>query len=155
MKRMCTVAVLFLLVVVPTGAMSAYDEALASSYQKFFEPFSEGATAKSLQMVPVPDFVKALQKGEPWVVLDVRTPAESGIYGITLPGTLAIPMDQVFKPENLARIPTDQKVAVVCKGGHRATAIAFALRHVGYPNVFVLKGGAEALAGFLTPKNAY
>lgn len=144
-----------LLLLVPVSAAYAYDQGLAASYEKFFAPFSAKATAKSLQMMKVPDFVQALHKGEPFVVLDTRTPAETGIYRMSVPGTLLIPMNEVFEPRNLARIPTDQKVVVVCKAGHRATAIAMALRHIGFDNVFVLKGGAVALANYLTPKTAY
>ena len=74
---------------------------------------------------------------------------------MTAPGTLKIPMAQVFKPENLARIPTDGKVVVVCKAGHRAYVVAFALRHIGFENVYILQGGAISLAKYLSPKNAY
>lgn len=106
-------------------------------------------------MIKTPDFVKAVQTGQEMFVLDIRTPAETGMYGLTLPGSTAIPMNHVFKPGNLARIPTDQKVVVVCKGGHRAMATATALRHVGFKNVYVLKHGISDLANYLSPKNAY
>jgi hypothetical protein len=125
MKRMLTILFGIVLLAVPSTAIFAYDQGLATSYEKFFQPFSGGATAKTLQQIKVPDFVKAVKKGGKLVVLDVRTPAESGVFGMTVPGTLTIPMDQVFKPENLAQIPTDQKVVVVCKAGHRAFVIAW------------------------------
>ncbi len=31
----------------------------------------------------------------------------------------------------------------------------FALRHIGFKNIFVLKGGAVSLVNCLSPKNAY
>jgi len=99
-----------------------------------FKPFSEKATSKSLHMIKTADFVKAVRSGKLFV-LDVRTPAETGIYGVTIPGSVVIPMGQVFKAENLTRIPSDKKVVIVCKAGHRAMAISTALRHIGFDNV--------------------
>lgn len=146
---------LIVISVLASGTAWSYDQGLAGSYEQYFAQFSGKATPKALQMIKTPDFVKAVQMGEQMFVLDIRTPAETGIYGLTLPGSTAIPMNQIFKPENLARIPTDQKVVVVCKGGHRAMAIATGLRHVGFKNVFVLKNGISDLATYLSPKNAY
>ena len=133
----------------------AYDKGLAKSYEQYFTPFNGKATAKALQFIKMPDFVKAVLAGEKMYILDVRTPVESGMYGLTVPGSHAIPMNQVFKPEILARIPTDQKVVVACVAGHRAMAIATALRHVGFKNVYVLMPGTKGLASYLTPGKAY
>jgi rhodanese-related sulfurtransferase len=63
-------------------------------------------------------------------------------------------MDEVFTPENLARL-ADTRVLVVCQGGVRAAAVAMALRHTGLDDVWILNGGASALAEALTPKTAY
>lgn len=68
-------------------------------------------------------------------------PKEAGIYGMTLPGSLAIPTNEVFLPQNLARIPQDKTVLVICKSGTRAAAVATALRHIGFNDVYILKGG--------------
>jgi adenylyltransferase/sulfurtransferase len=70
------------------------------------------------------------------------------------PHSLLIPMDQLFTPEGLAQVPTDKPVVILCKGGERAVAAAVALRHLGYANVRVLKGGYQALATYLDPKIA-
>ena len=70
----------------------AYDQQLAESYASFFKPFSEKATAKSLQMMKTPDFVKAVKSGQLFV-LDIRTPGETVFYVITTPGSAVIPMD--------------------------------------------------------------
>ena len=88
------------------------------------------------------------------MAVDIRTPAETGIYSATLPGTLVIPIDELFTEVNLARIPTDKTVVVLCKSGTRAAAAGTALRHIGFDNVYVLKGGFKALAGYMGPKEA-
>lgn len=87
-------------------------------------------------------------------VLDVRTEQESAIYGITLADSVSVPMKEVFTKETLDQLPTDRKIVVVCKGGHRATAVAMGLRQIGFKDVFILKGGFTAFAKYLTPKTA-
>ncbi|MDM8545059.1 rhodanese-like domain-containing protein [Candidatus Venteria ishoeyi] len=132
----------------------AYDTELADSYAQLFQPFTGKASAKSMQMIKVPDFVKAIKSGKKLVVLDVRTPGERVIMGTNLPDTLNIPMGQVFKPENLQRLPDNKKIVVLCAKGSRASVIALTLRHIGFKQVFILKGGLAALAQYLNPKSA-
>jgi len=132
----------------------AYDKIMAESYAEFFAPFSHKATGKSLHMMGNAAFIKHAKAGELFI-LDVRTPGETSILGFNIPETVAIPMDQVFKPENLARLPTDMKIVVVCKAGHRAMAISTALRHIGFTNTYILQPGTQGLANHLSPKTAY
>jgi rhodanese-related sulfurtransferase len=151
MKKLILLVVIFLLT---NATAMAYDQQMAESYAQFFKPFSEKATSKSLQMMKTPDFVKAVKAGQLFV-LDIRTPGETGIYGITIPGSIRIPMNHVFYSVNLARLPTNQKIVVVCKAGHRAIAVSTALRHIGFNNVYSLKLGIQDLAKYLSPKTAY
>ena len=130
---------------------SAYDETMARSYEQYFEAFAGKATGKALQLMGAAEFVDAVKAGEDVFVLDIRTSAETEIYGITIPGAVSIPMNEVFKPENLALIPDNRKVVVVCRGGIRAAVIATGLRHIGFADVYVLHKGTMALADYLTP----
>ena len=151
MKNFILFVVIFLLT---SSVASAYDVTMAESYDQYFKPFSEKATSKSLHMIKTADFVKGLRAGKLFV-LDVRTPGETGIYGITVPESVAIPMDQVFNADNLKLLPTSGKIVIVCKAGHRAMAVSTALRHIGFTNVYTLKLGLEDLAKYLSPKTAY
>lgn len=151
MKKLILIVVMFLLT---TSTAWAYDQQMAESYAQFFKPFSEKATAKSLHMIKTPDFVKGVRAGKLFV-LDIRTPGESGVFGITIPESVAIPMDQVFRAENLASLPTTGKIVIVCKSGHRSMAVSTALRHIGFDNVYTLKLGIQDLAKYLSPKTAY
>lgn len=138
-----------------TTTAFAYDKDLAKSYEQYFSPFAGKATAKTLQMIPTKKFAESLKKGEKMFLLDIRTPAETGVYGINFPGSKVIPMNDVFRAGNLAKLPTTEKIVIICKGGHRAMAVATGLRHIGFKNVFVLKHGLSDLAKYLSPKNAY
>lgn len=55
-----------------------------------------------------------VKEGKEYMVLDVRTPAETRSFGMTLPNSLVIPVGQLFQAENLARIPTDKPVIIIC-----------------------------------------
>jgi len=128
---------------------------LAQSYAKLFEPARGGATGKALHFVKPEDFVKDIKGGKAYVTIDVRTPAESGVFTMTLPNSLAIPVNELFLKKNLDRIPKGKPVMIVCKSGARATAAGTALRHVGFDNVYILKGGFKALSSYYGPKEAY
>ena len=151
MKKFLLILVLFFLA---TSVASGYDKVMAESYAQYFKPFTEKMTGKSLHMMNTATFVNELRAGKLFV-LDIRTPGETMIYGFTGPGSVVIPMDQVFKAENLANLPTIGKIVVVCKAGHRAMAISTALRHIGFNNVYILQHGIQDLAKYLTPKTAY
>jgi len=131
-----------------------YDTELAESYALLFRPVVGAKAGKALHLMAPEVFVMRIKNGEPLVTLDVRTPAETSIFTSAVPSGLTIPMNELFTSENLAQIPTDVPVVVLCKSGTRATAAGTALRHVGFDNVFILKGGFKALSTYLDPKTA-
>jgi rhodanese-related sulfurtransferase len=150
-KYICSVLIAFLL----SGPALAYDEALAKTYEQFFASFEEKKVPKALHLIPPEKVVEAIKKGEKVVLLDVRTRQEQSLIGLTFHDTLSLPMNEVFRPENLAKIPTDKKVIVTCKSGVRCTVIGLALRNIGFDNVFAMKGGLMGLMKYLSPKTAF
>jgi rhodanese-related sulfurtransferase len=132
----------------------AYDSAMAESYAQLFAPVKGAGAGKALHLMKPDAFLNKVIAKESLVALDVRTPAEIGVFTSILPGTLTIPMNELFTEDNLSRIPTDKTVVVLCKSGARATAAGTALRHIGFENVYVLKGGFKALIAYMGPKEA-
>jgi rhodanese-related sulfurtransferase len=132
----------------------AYDQELAASYQRLFEPVTGAKAGKGLHLVPPEVLVEDLKKGKQFVAIDVRTPTEFGIFTMALPGSMVIPANEIFKPENLSRLPKDKQMLIVCKAGTRASAVGTALRHIGFDNVSILKGGYISLNKYLDPKSA-
>lgn len=63
-------------------------------------------------------------------LLDVRTPAEFGKD--TVPGAVNILMADLAKAENLAKLPTDKPILVICNTGHTASISNTALGMLGY-----------------------
>ena len=156
MKRFLTMTLLpALLLMGATCSAWSYDAEMAASYQRLFSGVSGAEAGKALHFMSPEAFVEKLQKGEGPVAVDIRTPAETELLSLSLAGSLTIPTDQVFASENLARIPTDRPVVIVCKSGARAAAVGTALRHIGFDNVYILKGGFQALAAYYGPGEAY
>ena len=132
----------------------SYDTEMAKSYAKLFTPVVGAKAGKNLHLIPPAAFVKNVKEGKEYVALDVRTPAETRFFGMTLPNSLVIPAGQLFQAENLDRIPTDKPVIIICQLGGRSIATGTALRHIGFDNVYILKGGLKGLSTFLGPKQA-
>jgi rhodanese-related sulfurtransferase len=136
------------------GPAWSYDAEMAASYAKLFAPVEGAGAGKALHLMKPDAFLNKVNAKESLVTLDVRTPAEVSVFTSIMPGSLAIPISELFSEDNLARIPTDKTVVVLCKSGTRATAAGTALRHIGFENVYILKGGFKALTGYMGPKEA-
>jgi rhodanese-related sulfurtransferase len=154
MRKKFSILASALVLLFAASAGSAYDVGLAGGYAQLFAPVKGITAGKALHFMTVPAFVDLVKSGKGLVTVDVRTPAETGVFGVTLPNSLQIPIDQLFQPANLNRIPTDKPVVVICHSGARAIAAATALRHIGFDNVYILKGGLKELAGYLDAKTA-
>jgi len=135
--------------------MNQINESLARIYEQFFASFEEQRVQEALHLLPPEKVVEAIKNHEELVLLDVRTKQEQSIVGLTYRDSLSLPMNEVFRAENLARIPRDKKVIVTCQSGVRCTVIALALRELGFENVYAMKDGLAALMEYLTPKTAF
>ena len=125
---------------------SAYDAEKAQYFDAFYSKFTPKVLANPTIEVSADGLMKMIREGEKFTILDARTPAEVGIIGINLSGTLEIPMDEVFKEENLKRLPTDEKLILLCHSGSRVTMMAAGLLMLGFNNIVILKGGIKAFA---------
>lgn len=133
---------------------AAYDRMLADTYAQMFAPVKGAKLGKQLHLVKPDQFVKEVRQGKPYIMIDIRTPGETMFMKVNLTGHLVIPLEVLFKPENLAKLPTDKPMIVVCQAGIRASAAAMALRHIGFEDTYVLLGGMNRLSTYLGPKEA-
>lgn len=152
--KIISISIIFPLLFLSTTTR-AYDLKLAKSYEKYFAPFAGKVTSPAMKQMKIVDFVKKVQSGKKLLVIDIRTPGEVNLTGFNVNDTWAIPMNEIFKKGNLDRIPRDRDVVVACKAGHRGMAITTGLRHIGFKNIYNLKGGLYALTQHLSPKTAY
>ena len=144
--RLSTVLLTAIFVAAP---VAAYDQDKAAEYAQMFATVQGAKAGKELQLLKPEQFVKQVRGGKPFVTVDVRTPGETQFFTSNLPGHLVIPLAELFKPEQLAKLPTDKPIVVMCKSGTRATAAATALRRIGFSETYVLKGGFKGLIAYL------
>jgi rhodanese-related sulfurtransferase len=132
------------------GSALAYDADLAAKLAATTSKMDQAALAKAGTKLSMDNFLAMRAKKEKMTIVDIRTPAEVGI--VAIPGALQIPLDKLMEKENLDRLPTDEKVVIVCHSGARANMATTLLRIIGFSNAVFLDGGASALASAATPK---
>ena len=107
--RIFTITILAIAVVFAAPAWS-YDNELADSYAKLFAPVKGKAAGKAMHLMKPDAFLDKVKANEPLVVLDVRTPAESGVFSSSLPGTLLvlslIHISEPTRPILVSRMPS-------------------------------------------------
>jgi rhodanese-related sulfurtransferase len=124
----------------------SYDAELAKKMDAMFSQMTPEVLKQRPCQIDSNQLFEMIKKKEDFVILDVRTPQEQSIVGSTWKNTLNIPMHEVFKPENLSKIPKGKKVVVVCHSGERAWAVVTGLRAAGFNNVYHFKGGIKEIA---------
>lgn len=132
----------------------AYTAEKAEANDRFFSSFTQKACADSKLFVKAEEVMQMLGKGEKFMLLDIRTPGETGVIALATDNAVAIPLEHLFEKANLDGLPTDRPIVVVCYSGARASMAAVGLLQSGIKNVRVLKGGIVALAGANSVKNA-
>lgn len=100
--------------------------------------------AKPSAIAPMTLF-QALESGHRMLLLDVREPTEIERAGRSIPGSIAIPVHQLFLRRNELP-PTNTPVIAISAVEERARAAAYTLAILGYTNVRILEGGIEAWA---------
>jgi len=143
-----------LLVASLSGSAFAYDTVKADALNNFYSHFTQKACADSKLFITAEDTLKMLRNNKKITILDVRTIGEHAVISIGLKNSLFIPIKDLFKKENLDKLPTDHTIILVCHSGTRATVAAVGLKQIGIKNTRVLKGGLVALANANNPKNA-
>lgn len=139
------IVTLLVTIIFATSAF-AYDTELAKKFDAMFSQMTPEVLTMRPCQITTKEILEMIKKKEEFVILDIRTPAEQKLIAPVWKGSLLIPMHELFKPENLAKIPKDKKVAVICHTGDRAAAATIALRAIGFTNAFQFKGGMAEFA---------
>jgi rhodanese-related sulfurtransferase len=88
------------------------------------------------------------KEGKTHMLLDIREQQE--VDTCKIDGSVHIPMNTL--PANIARVPKDQPVVVMCHVGGRSWQVTQWLRAQGYENVVNLEGGIAAWIAEIDPK---
>ncbi len=138
--------IIFIAIFLLVGHGFAYDKDIAKKFDGMFSQFTPEMIAKRPCEIDSKQLFELIKKKEDFVILDIRTPQEMDIIGITLKNTFKIPMNELFKEENLKKLPKDKKIIVICHTGTRSVAVTTALMATGFTNALTFKGGTIELA---------
>jgi rhodanese-related sulfurtransferase len=106
----------------------------AYSAQKLADFF---AATKGARTIYADVLAADIRAGKPQMIVDTRPTTDYAAGHV--PGAVNIPLDTLFRPENLARLPTDgTRVVIVCHTGHTASMALGGLVALGY-NPYVLR----------------
>ncbi len=152
--KVWSLIVMGLYIVFSVAISQAYDIEVAKKANSIFSMMDRKTLATSPCKVKPDIVLKWIKDGEKVTILDIRTPEETAIAGITYKNSLRIPLNELFKEENLNRLPEDGKIVIVCHSGFRGGAAAAILRLIGIQNVVVLEGGLIEFVRALTPLTA-
>ncbi len=90
-----------------------------------------GRTKGITRLVPPLEVWESIQSGaNRYLVVDVR-PADDYAKG-HVPGALSLPIDVLFRPENLAKLPGGKPILLVCKSGHTESMALGGLAALGF-----------------------
>jgi len=131
----------------------AYDATKAQELDTFYAAMTQKACADSTLFIEAEDAMKMIRDNN-ITLLDVRTIGEASVIALSEKNAIHIPIKDLFKKENLAKIPTTKPIVLVCHSGTRGTLAAIGLKRIGFDKVHVLKGGLVGLAIENNPKNA-
>ncbi|GAB4483735.1 MAG: rhodanese-like domain-containing protein [Thermodesulfovibrionales bacterium] len=143
MKRIVAFSLVFAFALL--GTSHGYDKEMAAKFDAMFSQMTPEMIAKKPCEVNTKQVYEMIKAKEDFVMLDIRTPQEMAMVGITYKNAVKIPMHELFKEQNLKSLPKDKKIVVVCHTGTRAAAVSTALRAAGFMNAFMLKGGISEL----------
>ena len=153
-RKLMQLSAVLLSALVVTTPVAAYDQGKTGEYSQMFATVQGPKAGKELHLMKAEQFVNQVRGGRQFVTVDIRTPGETRFLTSNLPGNLLIPLAELFKLEQLATLPVDKPIVIMCKSGTRATAAATALRQIGFTETYVLKGGFKALIAYLGAKEA-
>lgn len=131
--------------------VQAFDEAMAAKIAPMAAQLDHATLASGKGCKVSAEDVLKMRAKEKITLLDVRTDVEAKV--VAMPDAIQIPMDRLFRPENLAKLPTDGKLIVVCHSGNRAAGATALLNAIGFRNAVYVNGGLIALTTATVPAN--
>ncbi|UCD45414.1 MAG: MBL fold metallo-hydrolase [Candidatus Bathyarchaeota archaeon] len=117
-----------------------YDNVAGYMAGSIVDWYKKGLPVERLDMMTVPELKKALDSGEDWLVLDVRSHdewEEGHIEGAT---NIYVGLME----KRLDEVPQDRRVAVICKSGTRSGFASSIMLREGRENIHNVLGGMEA-----------
>lgn len=141
MKKILTMTFAIILILMATVPAFADDSAIIS---KINEILSKAADNDDYHVTArqVNEWVKAGKTD--FLVLDIRVAPDDGPWGQPeygrIPGSVFIPYSELFRPENLKKLPKDKKIVLVGHMGVHENYVVVPLRLIGFDAYALLMG---------------
>ncbi len=90
-----------------------------------------------------------IDKGEDFILLDVREPQEYNFSRIKEKEAMLVPLMQL--PAVMDKLPKDKPIYVLCRSGNRSLQATLWLRQKGFENVKNIEGGILAWSDEVDP----
>jgi adenylyltransferase/sulfurtransferase len=100
----------------------------------------EAAEAAADATLTATEVAQMQQSGKPFLLVDVREPAEWEI--VRIPGATLIPKGEL--PSRLAELPQNEPVVLYCKSGIRSAEALALLKNAGFRDAKHMQGGVTA-----------
>ncbi|KWW99313.1 adenylyltransferase/sulfurtransferase MoeZ [Carbonactinospora thermoautotrophica] len=108
----------------------------------------EAAEAAKDSTISVKQLKEMMDRGEDFLLVDVREPNEYEI--VKIPGSVLIPKGEFLTGEALEKLPQDKKIVLHCKTGGRSAECLAIAKNAGFDAVHVA-GGVIAWANQIDP----
>jgi adenylyltransferase/sulfurtransferase len=102
----------------------------------------EAIEAAATSTVTAPELKEMFDRGDDFLLVDVREPGEYDI--VRIPGSVLIPKGDL--PGRLAELPQDKPVVLYCKTGVRSAEALALLKGAGFASAKHVQGGVTAWA---------
>ncbi|MQA95637.1 MAG: adenylyltransferase/sulfurtransferase MoeZ [Streptosporangiales bacterium] len=119
-------------------------------YEAFCGAVSEeAADAVKDSTISATDLKAMMDRGEEFMLVDVREPNEYEI--VNIPGAVLIPKGEFLNGNALSQLPQDKKVVIHCKSGGRSAEVLAVVKGAGFSDAVHVGGGVLAWAGQVDP----
>lgn len=145
-KATATLLALAFAILLPCGEALATGDGLAKRMNELIQK----APGEGDWQIKAADLAKMIaEKKTDFLVVDVRPgPPGPGQQGGKIPGSIYIPYNEIFKDENLKRLPKDKKLILACVTGQTQNLPVLALRALGFEAWTLKFGMASWIKGY-------
>jgi len=110
--------------------------------------FLDRETYKKIH-ISVEELKEKIDKGEDFILLDVREPQEYEFSRVKEKEAMLIPLMKL--PSVIGKLPKDKPIYVICRSGNRSLQGTLWLMEHGYDNVKNVEGGILAWSDYVDP----
>ncbi|WP_456402463.1 rhodanese-like domain-containing protein [Persephonella sp.] len=99
--------------------------------------------------ISVQELKEKIDRGEDFILLDVREPAEYEFSRIREKDAFLIPLMKL--PTVIDTLPKDKPIYIICRSGNRSLQATLWLMEKGFKNVKNVEGGILSWSEFIDP----